>query len=304
MTRQRKKTIKFIRVLFILSCITIPIAHWLLFYIYTNLSSFTMAFTDKTGVWSIENFLRFFNEFSLPSSEIRLALRNTLITFAIQMVMFPFQVLVSYFIYKKIPLAKIYRILFFLPSIIFSVAVSMIFMRMVGTTGFIAQFVQNVLNMDYTPELLADSRFANTTVLLNMIWLSIPGDLIIWGGTFARIPEDLLEAGRIDGINWWTEFTQITVPMVWPTVSLQMVLRICGIFGASGQVFLLTGGKYGTITLSAWMYLQLLNNSGNTYNSNVYNYLSAVGLVMTVVAVAISLGIRKITDKYFNEVEY
>ena len=92
--------------------------------------------------------------------------------------------------------------------------------------------------------------------------------------------------------------------MVWPTVSLQMVLKFCGIFGASGAVFLLTKGEYGTMTLASWMYLQLYNQSGNVFTSNVYNYLSAVGLVTTVIAVAISLVVRKITDKFFNDVEF
>mgnify|MGYP003319060843 FL=1 len=137
-----------------------------------------------------------------------------------------------------------------------------------------------------------------------MLWLGFPGGLIIWGGTFTRIPHDVLESGQIDGVNWWQEFTMITVPMVWPTVALQMVLMFCGIFGASGSVFLLTKGMYGTMTLSAWMYLQLFNMSGNQYTSNAYNYMSAVGLVITVIAIAISLGIRKWTDKAFEEVEF
>ena len=180
----------------------------------------------------------------------------------------------------------------------------MIFQRMIGVNGFIAKWVQDWLNLAQTPELLADSRYANTVVILHMLWLGFPGDLIIWGGTFTRIPNDVLESAQIDGVNWWKEFTMITIPMVWPTVALQMVLMFCGIFGASGAVFLLTKGMYGTMTISAWMYLQLYNLSGSPYNSNAYNYMSAVGLVITVIAIGISLGIRKWTDKAFEEVEF
>lgn len=300
----KKKPVNKIRVLFILFCITVPILNWLVFYVYTNFSAFFMAFMNKDGVWSLDNFVRFFNEFSLPTSQISEAFRNTFLTFGILLITFPFKVLVSYFIYKKVPGYNFFRIVFFFPTIIFSVAVSMVFMRMVGANGIISQVVQNAIGLDYTPELLADSRFANWTVLANMIWLSFPGDLIIWGGTFARIPTEVLESGRIDGVNWWTEFTKITVPMVWPTVSLQMVLMFCGIFGASGNVFLLTKGDYGTMTLSAWMYLQMYNNVGTQDTSNVFNYLSAVGLCITVVAVTISLLIRRWTDKAFEEVEF
>lgn len=292
------------RVPFILFCITLPILNFLVFYVYTNISSIFMAFTDRYGNFTLGNFTRFFEEFTLESSDILLALKNTFLTFAILVIAYPFKVLVSYFIYKKIPFAGFYRIVFFLPTIIFSVAVNMIFTRMIGPSGMIAQGVGEWLGLEQTPELLKDSRFANTVVLLQMLWLQFPGDLIIWGGTFSRIPQDVLESGYIDGTNWWTEFTKIVVPMVWPTVSLQMVLMFCGMFSASGNVFLLTNGDYGTMTLSAWMYRVLYENSGANYTSNVYNYLSAVGLVITVIAIFISVFVRKTADKAFEEVEF
>lgn len=292
------------RVLFGICCCILPVVNWLIFYVFANISAFSMAFTNKDGVLSFDNFIRIWEELNNPVSDIRIAFQNTFLTFAIILVSFPFKVLVSYFIYKKIPLAGVYRILFFLPSIIFSVALAMIFQRMIGVNGFIAKWVQDWLNLAQTPELLADSRYANTVVILHMLWLGFPGDLIIWGGTFTRIPNDVLESAQIDGVNWWKEFTMITIPMVWPTVALQMVLMFCGIFGASGAVFLLTKGMYGTMTISAWMYLQLYNLSGSPYNSNAYNYMSAVGLVITVIAIAISLSIRKWTDKAFEEVEF
>ncbi len=299
-----KKPVNKTRVLFILSCVALPVLNFLVFYVYVNLSSFSMAFTDRTGAFSLDNFVRLWEELTEPDSPLQIALKNTLLTFGVTLIMFPFQVLVSYFIYKKIPFAGLYRFLFFIPTVIFSVAITTIFSRMMAPNGDIAAFVQQLAGLDYPPELLADSAYANIVVILHMVWLSFPGDLIIWGGTFARIPQEVLESGKIDGTSWWTEFTRITVPMVWPTVSLQMVLKFCGIFGASGAVFLLTKGEYGTMTLASWMYLQLYNQSGNVFTSNVYNYLSAVGLITTVIAVAISLVVRKITDRFFNEVEF
>lgn len=302
--KTKKRRIKRPELIFILSGVMLPCIHFLVFYVYPNIASIGMAFLNSDGVLSLENFERFFTEFSLSTSALRIGLRNTLLTFGINLVMFIPHVLVSYFIYKKIPGAGIYRVLFFLPSIIFSVCTAMMFTRVMGTTGFIAQWVKSKLDLSYTPELLADSRFANYVVLGHMIWLGFPGNLIIWGGTFARVPDDVLESARIDGVTWWQEFTKIVVPLVWPTVALQMVLTFCGILGSSGAVFLLTQGEYGTMTLSCWLYLTLQRGSGNAYTSNVYNYLSAVGLLMTIVAVTISLCVRKITDKAFNEVEF
>ncbi len=293
-----------IRVLFILFCTVVPVIQWLMFYVYTNFSSIAMAFTGQDGKFSLENFVRFFDEFSKPTSTIREAFRNTFITFGVLLVTFPFKVMVSYFIYKKVPFARFYRISFFLPAIIFSVAWNLAFTTLIGVDGPIAKAVGEMLGLDYVPELLADSRFANWVVILSLMWTSFPGDLIIWGGTFARIPEDVLDAAKIDGVSWFQEFTRIIVPMVWPTVGLQMTLLVCGIFAASGSVFLLTKGQFGTMTLSAWMYIELLNASGTRYTSNVYNYMSAVGLILTVVSVVLAVFVRRFAEKQFEEVEY
>lgn len=298
-TRKNKK-----RILFILFAVTIPVLQWLIFYVYANFSAVGMAFLDANGHLSLDNFVRFFQELSSPMTDIRIAFKNTFLTFGILLITFPFKVLVSYFIYKKIPGAKFYRVTFFLPMVLFSICTTMMFKNVIGVNGILAQKIGEWFNGGVTPEILADSRFANIAVLLQMIWLGFPGDLIILGGTFARIPQEVLESGAIDGTTSWSEFTKLVIPMVWPTVALQMILLFCGIFGASGQVFLLTEGKYGTMTLSAWMYIQLYYNAGSQYSSTVYNYLSAVGLLTTVVAITISLAIRRFTGKMFTEVEY
>ena len=301
-SKQKRKSKS--EVLFIISGLLIPVLTFAIFYIVPNFSAFFMGFMDRNGNLSLDNFRRVFETFARPDGDLTIALKNTLLTFSIIVVSFPFKVLVSYFIYKKVPFAGFYRIVFFLPTIVFSVAISLVFNQLIGTNGFIAKAVGELAGLDYAPELLADSRYANWVILLQMVWLGFPGDLIIWGGTFARIPADILESGQIDGVNWWTEFTKIIVPMVWPTVGLQMVLMACGLFSASGNVFLLTKGEFGTITFTAWMYLQMYNHSGPTYTSNVFNYLSAVGLLITAVAILLSIAIRKFADKRFEEVEF
>ena len=108
MARTKKK--RMTRIAFILFCCTIPVINWLIFYVYANLSSFTMAFTNKDGVLSFDNFVRFWEELNNQNSDIRIAIRNTFLTFALMFVTFPFKVLVSYFLYKKVPGASVYRI--------------------------------------------------------------------------------------------------------------------------------------------------------------------------------------------------
>ena len=195
--KTKKKKMYKGRVFFLLFCILPPLLHFMIFYIFPNISSFFMAFTDVEGEISFDNFVRLYKEISNSDSDLRIGLKNTAITFGLMVITFPFKVLVSYFIYKNVPGSKFYRIVFFLPSIIFSVAVALIFQQFVGVDSFIAEWVQKANVLGYVPDLLADSDYANKVILLNMLWLCFPGDLIIWGGTFARIPEDVLESGKI-----------------------------------------------------------------------------------------------------------
>ncbi len=301
--KKNKKPINWIRVAFILFSILLPWVFFLVFYVYVNIDSIFMAFQTSDGAWTVDHFVRAFKEFTSPDGELLIALKNTLITFAIGLVTYPFKVLVSYFLYKKIPFAGVYRILFFLPAMIFGVAIAMVFTQFVGVYGPIAKQIGEWMGLSYIPELLADSRFANYTLWAHMLWLGFPGDLIIWGGTFARIPADVLESGQIDGVSWLGEFTKIVVPLVWPTVALQLLLSFCGIFGASTANFLLTGGAYGTQTLSTWLYMQTLAGAGDP-NAPVFNYMSAVGLIMTVIAVTITMFMRKYTNKMFTDAEF
>ena len=300
----KKKPMSRRRIAFIIACCIFPVLNWLVFYIYVNLSSFTLAFTNKDGVLTLANFIRFWKELRNPLSDISIAFRNTFLTFGINLITYPLKVLVAYFIYKKVPGAALYRILFFVPKMLFDVAEIMIITKLLSPQGFIAQGIGEWLNLGHVPELLADSRFANTTVFAHLLWSGFAGNLIIWGGTFARIPEELSECGRIDGTTWWTEFTKITVPLVWPQIALDLVLSFCGIFSASGAVFLLTKGNYGTMTLTAWMYLQVYNVSAGVGSTNAFNYLSAVGFVLTFVSIVISLIVRRYTDKAFDDVQF
>lgn len=304
----KKKGFSWRRTGFILSFLLIPTIHFVVFYIYVNFNSFLMAFQQEINgevVWGFDNFARFFNEFTLESSEIRLAMINTAKTFGIQLCLFPIGLFVSYFLYKKIWGYQIFRILFFLPSVISSVIICSIYMRFLDVNGFVAKLVQNICNLDYTPDVLSETRFANIFVWINMIWLSFPGNMIIWGGTFSRIPDSVLESARLDGVNWLQEAFRIIIPVVWPTFALQFLLMFSGFFGASGNVFLLTqGGQWGTQTLSNWMYMQVYGARGGPGDGNAFNYLAAVGMFITTIAIIVALTIRKVTGVLFSDVEY
>ena len=299
------------RALFIISFIALPIASFLVFYVYVNLSSFTMAFqkpVDGVLKWAgLENFEWVFDKIkngsTMETENLRLAFQNTFKTFGINMIMYPIGLAISYFIYKKIWGYKYFRIVFYLPSIISGVVVAFFFTELMSPSGFFPGLLQNIYNLDYdlyNP--LRDSTFANKMVFLHMIWLGFPGNLIIWGGTFSRIPDSLIESARLDGIGWIRELFQIIIPLVWPTLVLTLTLSISGLFGATGSVFLLTGGQLGTQTVSNWMYMHV-QRSTNPMATPLYR-VSAMGLMLTAVSCVLAFTTRKFLATRIEDVQY
>ncbi|MGN1077330.1 MAG: carbohydrate ABC transporter permease, partial [Candidatus Gallimonas sp.] len=167
-----------------------------------------------------------------------------------------------------------------------------------------AHLLQKMYHLDYLPSPLVDERFANTMVFLNLIWLGFPGNLIIWGGAFSRIPDSIIESARMDGVSWIREMFQIILPLVWPTFVLVIVTSLAGMFGATGNVFLLTGGgKYGTQTLSNWMYLRIQQSTVPERSPNLYR-VSAMGLMLTVISCIIAFSVRRFMTSKIEETTY
>ncbi len=295
--------------LFILYCLILPVVSFLVFYVYVNFDSFLMAFQRPKGgemSWTLDNFVWVWERITKGSTSevdnLQVAFQNTFITFGVQILLFFIGIVVSYVIYKQILGYRAFRILFYLPSIISSVVTSFFYIELMNYSGF-SDFLTALFRLDYSLKSpLSDSSFANMMVLLNLIWLGIPSNLILWGGAFSRIPTDVLESARIDGCGWVRELFQIIIPIIWPTFVMLVTTNLAGIFGATGAVFLLTGGRYGTQTVSNWLYMKV-QGAGNAFDLNLYR-ASALGLVLTVISCAIALISRFLLNRHLQEVEF
>ncbi len=299
--------------LFYISFMAVPVIAFLIFYVYVNFDSFVMAFQSpkngKLEFIGFENFKWVFEKLRTgdpynPENDLRLAFLNTFKTFGVQLLMFPIGLFVSYFIYKKIWGYKAFRVIFYLPTIVSGVVVGFFYTTLMSSQSFVPGLLERMFKLDYElANPLVDSSFANKMILLQMVWLSFPGSLVIWGGTFSRIPESVIESARMDGVNWVQEMFVIILPLVWPTFVLMITLQFAGVFGATGSVFLLTQGYYGTQTVSNWMYMKVYQCT-NPYTTDTIYKVSAMGLLLTVISCAIAFVVRKFLASKIEETTY
>ena len=113
----------------------------------------------------------------------------------------------------------------------------------------------------------------------------------------SRTPKDIIESAQIDGAGMRVEMLKIVFPLCWPTISMLIILNTAGIFTATGPVLLLTKGKYGTPTISYWIFDQI-----NTHQN--YYTTSAAGLVFTAVLLPVVLFVRWALGKVYADVEF
>ncbi|MBQ8375132.1 MAG: sugar ABC transporter permease [Clostridia bacterium] len=277
---------------FIVTMLFIPIVHFLIFWVYVNFNSIMMAFQLPTGEWSWATMESVFLNFSegMENSSLLISIQNTLIYFFKDLLMMPFQVLVAYFLFRKIIGHKAIQVILYMPALISGVVITSAFSSFINPSGPIGTLL-TAMGME-APEFLANSDYATGTILFYTIWLGWSGNMLLLGGAMARIPVEILESARLDGITTPKEIVYMVFPLIWNTLSTLIILQMTGIFGAGGPVLLFTQGRYKTSTIGWWIF-EKINYTG----ASAYNEVSAAGLVLTCVGVPIILTVRKLIEK-------
>ena len=293
-----RNQIKHDRTIFVVSFLALPIIGFLLFYVYVNLNSVLMAFQIPvykegkiTAEWSMDTWSLVFQD-KTTRAEILLGLRNTLFFYLSNLfIVFPISLFMAYFFFKEIKGYKVFRFIFYLPCIISSSVLVVLFKYAIGEGG-VLQGICKALGVKFVYPLTAEPN-ALITILIYSILFGFGGKLIVLSGSMNGLNREVMEAGAIDGCSWFQEFTLLVIPMLWPTLSTMIILESAGFLGVSGPILAFSKGAFGTTALS-WILYDLV--AGVSRAQNLY-YASALGLLMTFVTFPFVLLISKFVNR-------
>ena len=290
--------------------IAVPIIHFFVFYIGQNYWSFYLAFTRFVGVGadgqdvyrgSFQNFVSVWEMVVSADSSLFIALKNTGILFLIHSAQLIFNFLIAYTFAKKLCGAKFFRVMLFLPTIISGIVLSVAVKNMVSPDGPISVLIRRAGGIGL-PDFFHDDRMAYPALMVYCVWVGFYQSLLIMEGAIRRVPEEVLESGKLDGIsNAFQELRLLIVPIMWDTISTLIILTVCSLFTISAPILLFTDGQYNTQTLSFWFYAQVQYNGSTT---NTLNVTAAVGLVVTAINLPIVYGTKWILSKVTESIEY
>ena len=284
--------------IFVYFLIALPLIEFFTIYVYTNVDSFFLAFTRNGEFAGLVNFEMLWNEVRAPGSELLIAIRNTFIYFGAGLVLFVLSIFLSYFFYKKIAAYKAFRFILYMPAIISPVVFVSLFQNITNPNGAIEAIIK-MFSPDFKmPSLLFRSETATWTMVVYVIWMGWTKNMLYLGGSLARIPVEVLESARLDGVGPWTELTKILVPLLLPTLSTLLLLDVVGILSSSGPILLFTKGAYKTTTISYWMFTMVYATGENAYAK-----ASAAGMCLTVIMFPVVYTMRWLIGK-IDSVEY
>ena len=284
------------RLLFYVIFMIFPVLHFLAFYVYVNFNNILLAFqtfTETTRGYvgkfaGFENFKIVIQTLSGGRSKM---IVNSLLLFAVNMlVVTPLAVIFSYYIYKKFPCSGFFKLMLFLPRVVSSVVLVLLFQYIVEDV-----YVE-LFKADYG--LLTTNGFM--VVMIYNVWVGFGVNIMMYSGSMSGINESIPEAAQLDGANIVQEFFYITIPMIFPTITTFLVVGIATLFTDQMGLYTFFGENANFETVGYFLLIQskysdLVSPYPDTLS---YSQISAFGLMITAIILPLTLTIRHVFEKY------
>ena len=268
-----------------------------LFVILPIMISLSYAFTnanllrlDQIQLNGFANFIRAFED-----PKIWIALKNTF-TFVIFVV--PLQLTTSLglaLLLNKIKRFNTFlRWAFFTPVMLSLAVTSMLWMNLLNPQDGLINAL--FLAFGGNPQLfLEDPNQAMPIIIFISAWQGAGYQMLIFLSGLKNIPKDLYEAASIDRASKWSQFWNITLPMLKPTFVFILITMLIGAFRIIVQPMIMTQGGplNATLTMSYYIYMQGIN-------FREVGYSSAIALMFTFIIASISLTLRRILGTEAN----
>jgi ABC-type sugar transport system permease subunit len=230
-------------------------------------------------------------ELVLEDPTFREALKHSAILLLAVPVLLAISVLVSVILYDRIRGWRFYRSALFFPYILAVPVVGIVASYVFTRNGALNDLLRSVGIEALAVDWLGSSRYALLTVMIVIVWREVGFGIVLFLARLLTLPEEPLEAARIDGAGWWQRLRHIILPELRGTIEFYAVVAsITMLAWVFAYIFTITKGGPGTATtvMELYIYNQGLRNSLPGMASAVAVLL----LVITTVLIALLFWVR------------
>ncbi|MGO5442512.1 carbohydrate ABC transporter permease [Faecalimonas sp. LCP19S3_D12] len=261
------------------------------FIIYTGLLiiPIIMAFYFSMFKWNgfnemefigIKNYMDVFRDARLGN-----AVQNTLIiAVVVILIVNALGLGLAMLVNKATKKSNFFRTIFFIPFVLSTVAISFVWKSILSYNGVFNGLLESLGQSELIGNWLGEKGPAIVCIIIVEIWRTLGYHMMLYLAALQTVPGELYEACTVDGGNRWNKFTNVTLPLIVPGMSVSILMSIINELRMYDVVKIMTDGGPGYDTETI-----VYNIVSQGFSNSMVGYSSAISVVLFVAIGAISI---------------
>ncbi len=234
--------------------ITPVLLGFLIFTLGPVVASLVLGFTQydivKPPIWlGLNNYITLFAD-PLFAQSLKVTVLYAIMNVPLTLV---FALLIALLMNQKVKGIGFFRTVFYLPSVLSGVAVSLLWLWIFHPNYGLVNFLLYKIGIN-GPGWLFDETWALPSIVIMSLW-GVGGGMLVYLGGLQGIPTELYEAAEIDGAGKMQRFLHVTLPMLSPVIFFNLVIGIIAAFQEFTSAYVMTNGGPNNATLFYNLYL-------------------------------------------------
>lgn len=258
------------------------------FIIYPMINTIQLGFYEWSGFQNVERlFVGWENYRTLLTNDpvFWVAAKNSLVWMGLSLIIpTSLGLLFALALNQKIPGRNIFRTVLYLPSVLAPIAVATMWRWMYNPNFGAINSILKVLQLESLKlSWLGDADVALYSVFIASTWVVTGLNMVLFLAGLQNVPQELIEASRVDGANTLQSFFNITIPTLRPTFIMVLALTIINSLKVFDLIVGMTNGgpAQNTQVLALWSYYQSFGN----HDFGAGNAIATILLIITLVIV-------------------
>ena len=283
---------------FVILCVAPAVILFVIFMVVPTFNVFRLSLFQRSTFTPNETFIGLKNfEMLLRDTKFIQSMQNMLLLIVMVTVftMATALVFAGILTREKLKGQGFFRVVFYIPNILSVVVISGIFSAIYDIDRGMLNSILNLFGADGI--LWKGETHVVTSLVIAMVWQAIGYYMVMYMASMSAVPGSLYEAADLDGASRWTQFFQVTIPLIWTNIRTTLTFFIISTINMAFLfVSAMTGGGPNNASNVALLYMYNQKNLGGGYG-----YAMAIGVVIFLVSFGLSALVNKVTEREILE---
>lgn len=201
-------------------------------------------------------------------------------------------ILMAVLLNQHVPGTRVYRTIYYMPSVLSGVAVYMLWMQILSPETGLLNTLLGLIGIE-GPAWLFDPVWTKPAIIIMKLW-SVGGGMLLYLASMQGIPTQLYESAELDGANSWHKFRSITLPMITPVIFFDLVTSLIGGFQIFQEGYVMSqSGDGGPMNSLLFYNLHMWNKAFEVFDMGYAMAMAWILFIIVMILTALNLKYSK-----------